>query len=117
MKRLYSATLNSLRGLAYGLRHEAALRQEAILLAVAIPLGFFLAPNVGWYVAMIGALLALLAVEFLNTALEKLADYVTRERHLEIRRVKDLGSVAVFCMLCVAGLIWLAAIAVRYAIL
>jgi diacylglycerol kinase (ATP) len=92
VKRLFSATLNSLRGLAYCLRHEAAVREEAILLAAAIPLGFFVAPNLGWYVGMIGSLLALLAVELLNTAIEKFADYVTRERHVEIRRIKDFGA-------------------------
>jgi diacylglycerol kinase (ATP) len=117
VKRLYSATLNSLRGLGYCLRHEAAVREEAILLALAVPLGLFVAPSVGWYVAMIGSLLALLAVELLNTAVEKLADYVTRERHVEIRKIKDFGSAAVFFLLCLAGLIWLAAIALRCGLL
>ena len=117
MKRLYGATLNSLRGLAYGIWREAALREEAIVLALALPLGLFLAPSPAWYVAMIGALLVLLSVELLNTAIEKLADYVTNERHIEIRRIKDFGSAAVFCMLCLTGLVWLAAIAVRCGLL
>jgi diacylglycerol kinase (ATP) len=114
VKRLFSATLNSLRGLGYGIRHEAALREEVILFVVGIPLGLAVAPSVAWYVAMIGSLLILLAVELLNTAVEKLADYVTRERHAEIRKIKDFGSAAVFCGLCLAGLTWLAAIAVRF---
>lgn len=113
LKRLYSATLNSLRGLGYGVWREAALRQEAIVLTAALPLGMIAAPSLGWYVAMIGSLLVVLAIELLNTAIEKLADYVTRERHVEIRRIKDLGSAAVFCALCLAGLIWLAALALR----
>ena len=117
VKRLYSATLNSLRGLGYALRHEAAVREEAVLLAIALPFGFYVAPDAGWYVAMIGSLLVLLAVELLNTAVEKLADYVTRERHVEIRRIKDFGSAAVFCALCLAGMIWLAAIALRCGLL
>ncbi len=117
MKRLYGATLNSLRGLDYGLRREAAVREEALFFAIGVPLGFFIAPGLGWYVAMIGSLLALLAVELLNTAVEKLADYITRERDVEIRRIKDLGSAAVFCMLCLAGLVWLAALALRCGLL
>jgi diacylglycerol kinase (ATP) len=117
VKRLFSATLNSLRGLGYGIRHEAALREEAILLIVGIPLGLAVAPSVAWYVAMIGSLLVLLALELLNTSVEKLADYVTRERHAEIRKIKDFGSAAVFCGLCLAGLIWLAAIALRFGLL
>ena len=117
MKRLFSATLNSLRGLGYGVRNEAALREETILLAAGILLGLVVAPSVVWYVAMIGSLLILLAVELLNTAVEKLADYVTRERQVEIRRIKDFGSGAVFCALCLAGLTWLAALALRCGLL
>lgn len=113
MKRLFSATANSLRGLVDGVRTEPAVREEAILLALGLPLGLVIAPGVIWYVAMIGALLVVLAVEFLNTAIEKLADYVTREQHVDIRRIKDFGSAAVFCGLCLAGLVWLAALAVR----
>jgi len=117
VKRLFSATINSLRAIAYGMRHEAALREEMIALLLALPAGFFLAPSATWYVAMIGTLLVLLAVEFLNTGIEKLADYVTRERHAEIRRIKDFGSAAVFCALSCAGLVWLAAIAMRCGLL
>jgi diacylglycerol kinase (ATP) len=113
VKRLYSATLNSLRGLGYCLRYEAAVREEAVLFIIALPLGFFLAPSPSWYVAMIGSLLALLAIELLNTAVEKLADFITLERHVEIRRVKDFGSAAVFCALGLVGLIWLAAAVLR----
>lgn len=113
MKRLRSATSNSLRGLLYGVRSEPAIREEAILLGVALPLGYFIAPNAAWYVAMIGVWLVVLAIELLNTAIEKFADYVTREHHVDIGRIKDFGSAAVFCGLCLAGLVWLAALATR----
>jgi diacylglycerol kinase (ATP) len=114
VKRLYTATVNSLRGLRYGLRREAALREELIVLAAAMPLGVPLAPSWTWYVAMIAALLAVLSVEFLNTAIEKLADHTTQGRHPEIGMIKDYGSAAVLCMLCVAALIWIAAVGVRF---
>lgn len=114
MKRLFSATINSLRGLGYGTRTEAAVREEVVVLVLALPLGFFLAPNLTWYVAMIGVLLVVLAVELLNTAIEKLSDHVTRERHPDIGRIKDFGSAAVFCALCLAGLVWLLAAALRF---
>lgn len=117
VKRLYSATLNTIRGLGYCLRYEPAVRAEAILLVAALPLGVFVAPDAAWHVAMIGSLLVVLAVELLNTAIEKLADYVTLERHVEIRRIKDFGSAAVFCTLCLAGLIWLAALGLRIGLL
>jgi diacylglycerol kinase (ATP) len=116
VKRLYSATINTLRGLAWGIRTEAALREEAIVLALALPVGFFVAPSIAWYIAMIAALLIVLAVELLNTAVEKLADHVTREQHPQIGLIKDYGSAAVFCALCIAGLVWLAALALRFEI-
>jgi diacylglycerol kinase (ATP) len=113
LKRLFSATFNSLRGLRDGFATEPALRDELVLLAVAVPVAFFLAPSAAWFAAMIGAVLVILAVEFLNTGLEKLSDHVTREEHNDIRRIKDFGSAAVFCALCLAGLVWLLALAVR----
>ena len=115
MKRIFSATLNSLHGIRYGIYTEDALREEAALLLAGVLFGLAAAPSWLWYVAMVGSLLVLLAVEFLNTAIEKLSDYVTREQHVEIRRVKDFGSAAVFCGICLAGLTWLAALAVRIA--
>ena len=117
MKRLFSATQNSLRGLRDGFATEPALRDEAVLLIIAVPVAFFLAPSAAWFAAMIAAVLVILAVEFLNTGLEKLADHVTREQHTDIRRIKDFGSAAVFCALCLTGLVWLLAIAVRYGLL
>jgi len=117
VKRLYNATQNSLRGLADGFKTEPALRDEAILLAVAVPLALFVAPGVAWYVTMIGVLVMVLAVEFLNTAIEKLADHVTPEQNMDIRRIKDFGSAAVFCSLCLAGLMWFTAFAVRCGLL
>ena len=115
VKRIFSATLNSLHGIRYGIAAEAALRDEAALLLAGALLGLAVAPSWLWYVAMVGSLLVLLAVEFLNTAIEKLSDYVTREQQVEIRRIKDFGSAAVFCGICLAGLTWLAALAVRIA--
>ncbi len=117
MKRLFSATFNSLRGLRDGVKTEPALRDEAVLLVVAVVLGPVLAPSAAWCAAMIGVVLVLLAVEFLNTAVEKLADYVTREQQKDIRRIKDFGSAAVFCALCLAGLVWFVALAMRCGLL
>jgi diacylglycerol kinase (ATP) len=117
LKRLYSATQNSLRGLVDGFKTEPALRDEALLVVAGLLLGFPIAPSGAWYAAMISALLIVLAVEFLNTGIEKLADHVTPEQHSEIRRIKDFGSAAVFCSLCLTGLVWVTALAVRCGLL
>jgi diacylglycerol kinase (ATP) len=113
LKRLNTARQNSIRGLIDGFKTEPALRDEVLVVLLGLLLGLVVAPSGAWYAAMIGALLVVLAVEFLNTGIEKLADHVTREQHSEIRRIKDFGSAAVFCSLCLAGLVWLTALAMR----
>jgi diacylglycerol kinase (ATP) len=113
LARLYAAARNTMSGLAHATRTERALQEECAALGMAVPLGFFIAPNAGWYVAMIGALILVVTVELLNTAIEKLADHVTPEWNQDIGIVKDIGSAAVFCALALAALIWGAAIAVR----
>jgi diacylglycerol kinase (ATP) len=113
VKRLVNATIHSLRGLRYTIAHEPAVRQWVILLCLAVPLGFLITPGPAWYVAMIGVLVVALAVELLNTAIERLSDHVTPEHHIEIGIIKDAASAAVFCLLLVATLVWLAAMSVR----
>lgn len=111
MNRLKRATLNSLSGFRFALRNEESFRQETILFVICLLIGFFVAPSVGWYVAMIGSVIVILMTELLNTAIERLADHVTPDYHPQIGAIKDAGSAAVFCALLLAGMIWLAAIA------
>jgi diacylglycerol kinase (ATP) len=113
VKRIFAATINSLRAIVFGFNNEAALREEMVALVGGLILAIFVAPTLAWYVAMISSLLGLLAVEFLNTAIEKLSDHVTPEHHIAIGRIKDYGSAAVFSMICLVGLTWLAALAIR----
>src|ERR1700738_2669324 len=80
---------------------------------VALPLAFLIAADAWKRLILIGALLLVLIVELLNTAIEKLADRVSRESDGQIRRVKDMGSAAVGLALLLAGLVWLLALAER----
>ena len=114
MIRLWKAFLNTLYGLQWALRHEAALRQEFAALAIGVPLSFFVALNVAWWLALIGSLLGLIIVELLNTAIEKLSDHVAPEHSHAIKVVKDLGSAAVFIALPLAFGVWVAAFGLRF---
>jgi diacylglycerol kinase (ATP) len=113
MTRLWKAFLNTLNGLGWGLRHEQAIREEFAALALGLPVSFFVAPNLPWWLALVGSLVVLIVVELLNTAIEKLSDHVTPEHSQAIKVVKDLGSAAVFFTLLVAFAIWVAALWVR----
>ncbi len=114
MTRLWKAFLNTLNGLRWALRHEQAIREEFAALAVGLPVSFFVAPDLAWWLALVGSLLMLIVTELLNTAVEKLSDHVTPEHSQAIKVVKDLGSAAVFFALVLAFAIWAAALWVRF---
>ena len=106
MLRLLLATRNTWNGLVAAARSERAVQEELVVLVLAVPLAFVVGVSAWRVVALIGVLLVLLAVELLNTGLEKLADHVTLDNHPQIKYVKDLGSAAVGCalLLCRDGL-------------
>ena len=64
-------------------------------------------------IELVAAVVLVLVVELLNTAIEKLADRLTTDHDPQIGRVKDMGSAAVGVALVMAGLFWLFAIAER----
>ena len=67
--------------------------------------------------ALIGVVIFVMVVELLNTAVEKLADRVSREFDFQIGTVKDIGSAAVGLALLLAGAVWLLALAERLGLL
>jgi diacylglycerol kinase (ATP) len=113
LDRLLRATLNTWNGLIAATRSEAAFRQELAVLAAAVPLAFIIGSDTWKPIALIGAVVFVLVVELLNTAIEKLADVVTPAHDPRIGRIKDMGSAAVGLAILIAGLIWLLALAER----
>lgn len=111
MLRAWRATVNSWNGLAFAIRSEQAIREELVALILSVPLAWLIGTTPARRVEMVAAVLLVLVVELLNTAIEKLADRLTTERDQQIGRVKDMGSAAVGVTLVVAGLVWLLALA------
>jgi diacylglycerol kinase (ATP) len=114
LKRISEAAANSLRGFLEGVQTEAAIKQEIALALLCLPLSFVVAGNVWVWLALVASVLFVLVVEFLNTAVERLCDHVTPERHEAIRVTKDLASASVFFALGLAGLVWLVALLDRF---
>ena len=84
------------------------------MLAAALPAAFALTPDFFRRAELIACLLAVLAVELLNTSIEKLCDHTTPRIDPAIKIVKDMGSAAVFCALCMAGVMWIGAALERF---
>ena len=116
MDRWLRATVNTLNGLLAAARGEEAFRQEAVALLLAVPLAFVIAEEPWKRLALIVAMAAILVVELLNTAVEKLSDRVTLANEPEIGRIKDMGSAAVGLAIVIAGLVWLVALGEYFAL-
>jgi diacylglycerol kinase (ATP) len=112
--RIVAAFRNTVGGLREGLSTEAAIKQEFAIACVAVPLSFFIADDLWTWVALIASLLFVLAIEFLNTAIERLCNHIQPDQHDAIRITKDLGSAAVFFALALAGLVWVVAAIDRF---
>jgi diacylglycerol kinase (ATP) len=111
--RFWRATINSRNGLAFAVRSEQAIREEVAALVLALPAAWLIGKTTMRSVELVAVVMLVLAIELLNTAIEKLADRLTTAHDPQIGRVKDLGSAAVGVALVMAGLFWLFAIAER----
>jgi len=111
--RFWRATLNSRNGMAFAIRSEQAIREELVALVLSLPLAWLIGVTLMRSVELVCAVVLVMVVELLNTAIEKLADRLTTEHDPQIGRVKDLGSAAVGVALAMAGLFWLFALAER----
>lgn len=106
VRRIVLAAGYSGAGLRAAFRHEAAFRQEVLLMAVLAPLACWLDVTSMQRILMISALFLVLIVELLNSALEAVVDRIGAEQHELSGRVKDIGSAAVFVTLLMVGYIW-----------
>jgi diacylglycerol kinase len=99
MSRWFVSVLRSfgpaLAGVAWALKTQRNLQVHAIATVVAGGLGVWLQLAVWeWCVVMLAVGLVW-AAELLNTAIEVLADRVSKEREEPIRRLKDVAAAAV----------------------
>ncbi|TDK36719.1 diacylglycerol kinase [Rhizobium deserti] len=102
-RRILASYRYSMQGLRR-LWREAAFRQEVYAFAGGIVLFAAVGASFADYSVFLVLMLILFAVESLNTAIEELVDRISPEISTVGRHAKDLGSFAVFCLLCANGL-------------
>ncbi len=106
LQRVLNAASYSWAGLTAAFRHEDAFRQEVFLALLLIPLALVLGETGIERALMVGAILLVLIVELLNSALEAAVDRISLEHHLLIKRAKDMGSAAVMIALANVAVVW-----------
>ena len=106
LRRILNAVGYSWAGLAAAFKHENAFQQEVFLALLLIPLALFLGDSGIERALMIGAVLLVLIVELLNSAIEAAVDRISLEHHQLIKRAKDMGSAAVMIALMNVVAVW-----------
>ena len=106
LQRVLNAAGYSWAGLSAAFKHEDAFRQEVFLALLLIPLALYLGETGIERALMAGAVLGVLIVELLNSAVEAAVDRISLEHHLLIKRAKDMGSAAVMIALVNVAVVW-----------
>ena len=106
LRRVLNAAGYSWAGLAAAFKHEDAFRQELFLALLLIPLAAYLGETGIERALMIAAVLGVLIVELLNSAVEAAVDRISLDHHLLIKRAKDMGSAAVMLALINVIVTW-----------
>ena len=107
LARLRNAFGWSMAGLTATLKHEKAFQQELALCLLLAPIGFWLGETGVEKALLLGALVLVLIVEILNSAIEAVVDRFGGEHHPLSGRAKDMGSAAVFLALANVALVWI----------
>lgn len=106
MERIFKAFINSMRALNHLARHEKPVQQELVLLLLSLPVAWFVAPTMGVYLVLVGAVLFLLLVEIINTSVEAACNAISREFKKDIQIAKDCGSLAVLIASIMCATVW-----------
>ena len=104
--RLLRALKYSIAGLRDAARYEVAFRQEVIVVTLLVPIAFVVGDSGLEWALLIGALILVLIVELLNSALETVVDRIGLESNDLSRRAKDLAAAGVLLSLVHAAVVW-----------
>ena len=112
--RLWLAFGYSLAGLRVAYQEEAAFRQEVWLALVLVPTALLLPLPLMDRAFLVAAMLVVLAMELLNSAVEAVVDLASPDFHPLAKKAKDVGSAAVLVSLVILAIGWLCALAVIF---
>jgi diacylglycerol kinase (ATP) len=105
--RLWNALFYSLDGISAAFRHEDAFRQEVLMALILIPIAIHTPASGPGKALMVAAVLLVLIIELLNSAIEAVTDRISLEDHVLAKRAKDMGSAAVMVALINVPAVWL----------
>jgi diacylglycerol kinase (ATP) len=105
-RRIGSAFFYSIDGLKAAWQHEAAFRQEMLVVVIGVVAALSMKISAFEKLMLIAVLVLVLIVELLNSELEAVVDRISLERHPLSKNAKDLGSAAVALSMGIAFAAW-----------
>ncbi len=106
LPRLAKALGYSMKGLFTAWTNEEAFRLETVLALCLVPAIFLVGDGMLEYLILALSLLALIAAELFNSAIEGLCDHINPDHDPLIVRVKDYCAAAVFLGVLIVITIW-----------
>ncbi len=92
LKKLYHAANYALDGCRHAYHDEWAFRVECRIFLLALMVVFFVAQNAWHALALLASVWFVMICELCNSAIERVVDRVSLEKHLLSKQAKDLGS-------------------------
>jgi len=102
MQKWWNSARHASRGILLMLKEERNIRIEIAIAIFVIILSIWLRISSIEWCLIIVCIGGVLAAEAFNTSLERVADYLTKERNSQIRDIKDLSAAGVLIMSLVA---------------
>ncbi len=111
LRKFFASIRYSVDGFLAAIKHEFSFREDFLFVILLVPFAVILPINAVSTAVMIGSLLLIMVVELLNSSIEWVIDYLRPEQHPLAKRIKDMGSAAVFvayinCIVIWAILLW-----------
>jgi len=101
---------DGLRGIREGWKRDQAMRTHVVLSTVGLIVLFVVRPPVAWALAVVVLVVAGLAAELLNSALEAALDKLHPDRNPEIGAAKEMASAAAAVINLSAVVVFLGAV-------
>ena len=102
----FKNTTYALKGLKDLVTTETSFKIELILVAILLPVIFFIDATLVNKTLLFISLMGILVAEATNSAIERVVDLVTLEHHEMAGRAKDVGSTIVFLSIGIFVVIW-----------
>ena len=105
-ERLKQRAIWSWAGWLDAWRNERSLHQWVLANLISAGFAFVLPLTLGERTVILPLGVLVLAMELMNTAIERTVDYISTDEHDLARRAKDLASAAVATTAIAAGVAW-----------